>query len=122
MFGFAAFSDAGFSAQTSADARHIGTGQTVTFQYISSTDTVKLCYDAYVYEGNSVEVCTHCDSLIYDGFNWVLFSMSNTTSINELTFNRVNNNKIYDMLGRELSKIPTGQIYIQNGKLYIRNE
>ena len=30
MFGFAAFSDAGFSAQTTADARHIGTGQTVT--------------------------------------------------------------------------------------------
>ena len=30
MFGFAAFSDAGFSSQTTADARHIGTGQTVT--------------------------------------------------------------------------------------------
>ena len=30
MFGFAAFSDAGFSSQTTADSRHIGTGQTVT--------------------------------------------------------------------------------------------
>ena len=44
------------------------------------------------------------------------------TSINELTFNRVNDNKIYDMLGKELLEIPTGQMYIQNGKLYIRNE
>ena len=30
MFGFAAFSDAGFSAQTTADARHIASGQAVT--------------------------------------------------------------------------------------------
>ena len=30
MFGFAAFSDAGFSSQTTADARHIGTGQAIT--------------------------------------------------------------------------------------------
>jgi len=30
MFGFAAFSDSGFSSQTTADARHIGTGQAIT--------------------------------------------------------------------------------------------
>ena len=100
---------------------YTGTGMYAYFGQIMTTDTIKACYDAYVYEGNSVEVCTHCDSLIYNGFNWVLFSMSNTTSINELTFNRVNDNKIYDMLGKELLEIPTGQMYIQNGKLYTTN-
>ena len=38
---------------------------------------------------------------------------------NELTFNRVNDNKIYDLLGRELTEIPVGKLYIKNQKLYI---
>ena len=42
------------------------------------------------------------------------------TSINELTFNRVNDNKIYDLLGRELTEIPVGKLYIRNNKLYIK--
>jgi len=50
---------------------------------------------------------------------WVLFSMSNPTSINEITFNKVNDGKIYDMLGRELNEIPVGTMYIRNQKLYI---
>ena len=41
------------------------------------------------------------------------------TSINELTFNRSNDNKIYDLLGRELTEIPVGKLYIRNQKLYI---
>ena len=41
------------------------------------------------------------------------------TSINELTFNRVNDNKIYDLQGRELKEIPVGTMYIRNQKLYI---
>jgi len=45
--------------------------------------------------------------------------MGNTTSINELTFNRVNDGKIYDLLGRELNEIPVGKLYIRNRQLYI---
>ena len=41
------------------------------------------------------------------------------TSINELTFNKINNNKMYDLLGRELTEIPVGTMYIRNNKLYI---
>ena len=44
------------------------------------------------------------------------------SSINELTFNKVDDNKIYDMLGKELLEAPVGQMYIQNRKLYFRNE
>jgi len=43
----------------------------------------------------------------------------NPTSINELTFDRVNDNKIYDLLGKELNEIPVGTMYIRNNKLYI---
>ena len=52
-------------------------------------------------------------------YNWVLLSSQGMPlSINELIFNRTNNGKIYDILGRELSEIPLGSIYIKNRKLY----
>ena len=37
MFGFAAFSDSGFSAQTAANARHIASGQAVTSTVAGAT-------------------------------------------------------------------------------------
>tara|TARA_B100000085_G_scaffold202209_1_gene185729 strand:+ start:19 stop:546 length:528 start_codon:yes stop_codon:yes gene_type:complete len=99
---------------------YTGTGMYAYFGQVMTSDTLKVCYDAYVYEINSVEVCTRCDSLVFNGFNWVLFSMQgNPLSINELTFNRTNDGKIYDLLGRELTEIPTGKLYIRNQKLYI---
>jgi len=93
-----------------------------SFPLINMTDTVKFCYDDYVYTQNQIIVCSHCDSLIFDytDSTYVLFSMQgNPTSINELTFNRVNDSKIYDLLGRELEYIPAGKMYIRNNKLYI---
>ena len=94
-----------------------GQGMYSYYPQITTADTVKVGYDVYLYEANSVEVCTREDWLIFNGTSWVLFNM--TTSINELTFNRVNDNKIYDLLGRELTKIPVGKLYIRNQKLYI---
>jgi len=90
-----------------------------SFPQINVTDTVKFCYDAYVYTPNQMVVCSHCDSLIFDytDSTYVLFNMGGTTSINELTLEKVNNNKIYDLLGRELFYIPRGTMYIQNRKL-----
>ena len=98
-----------------------GDGMYAYFGQIMTTDTIKACYDVYLYESNMVEVCTRCDSLIFNqsSFSWVLFSMSNPTSINEITLNKINNNKMYDLLGRELNEIPVGTMYIRNNKLYI---
>jgi len=100
---------------------YAGDGITDYFPQVMTTDTLKVCYDVYLYTSNVVEVCTHCDSLIFDqnSFSWILFNMGNPTSINELTFNRINDGKIYDMLGRELTEIPVGKLYIRNQKLYI---
>ena len=98
-----------------------GQGMYDYFPQIMTTDTLKVCYDVYLYESNMVEVCTRCDSLIYDAWSnsWVLFNMSNPTGIEELIVDKINDNKIYDLLGRELSEIPVGNMYIRNGKLYI---
>tara|TARA_B110000091_G_scaffold204987_1_gene240271 strand:- start:24 stop:1211 length:1188 start_codon:yes stop_codon:yes gene_type:complete len=98
-----------------------GSGMNAYFPQIMTTDTIKVCYDVWIYEGNNMELCTRCDSLVFDQntYTWVLFSMNNPTSINELTFNEINDNKIYDMLGRELNEIPVGIMYIRNKRLYI---
>ena len=99
---------------------YTGSGMYDYFPQITTSDTVKVGYDVYIYENGSVEVCSVEDWLVFDQntYSWVLLNML-PTSINELTFNRVNDNKIYDLLGRELTEIPVGKLYIRNQKLYI---
>ena len=98
-----------------------GQGMYDYFPQVMLTDTLKVCYDIYLYTSNVVEVCTHCDSLIFDqnSFSWVLFSVGNPTSIQEISHSGIKDNKIYDLLGRELEYIPTGKMYIRNGELHI---
>ncbi len=96
---------------------YTGSGMYDYFPQITTADTVKVGYDVYIYENGSVEVCSVEEWLIFNGTSWVLFNM--TTSINEITFNKINDNKIYDLLGRELTNIPVGKLYIRNQKLYI---
>ena len=96
-------------------------GDTAYFQMIQPTDTVKVCYDAYIYFMGATYVCTQCDSMIYDGFSysWVLMNMGNPTSIKELIGGQMDG-QIYDLLGRKLLYVPKGTMYIQNRKIYIR--
>ena len=98
-----------------------GSGDTASFSSIAITDTVKLCYDVIISFMGATYVCTSCDSLVYDGFaySWMLMNMGNPLAINELQLNTINNNKIYDLLGRELNEIPVGTMYIRNRKLHI---
>jgi len=97
-----------------------GDGMYDYFPQVTTLDTLKVNYDVYLYENGVVEVCSREDWLIFDqnSFLWILLNMM-PTSINELTFNRVNDNKIYDLLGKELNEIPVGKLYIRNQKLYI---
>ena len=96
-----------------------------SFPLINMTDTVKLCYDAFVYTLDSTTmVCTYCDSLVYDFnlFSWVVFLRNtNPVGIEEMVKNNVMY-KTYDLMGRELKEIPVGVIYIRNNKKYIRYE
>tara|TARA_R110000765_G_scaffold134002_1_gene232896 strand:- start:10 stop:849 length:840 start_codon:yes stop_codon:yes gene_type:complete len=99
-----------------------GYGDTASFGQVITTDTLKVCYDAYIYLNGATYICTGCDSLVYDNnsYSWVLLNTSSPTAIQELTLETINDNKIYDMLGRELNEVPLGTMYIQNGKKYIR--
>ena len=92
-----------------------------TFPLIHMADTVKLCYDAYVYAlDSSVTVCSYCDSLVYNFnlFTWVILS-SNVVSVNEVLLRPVDS-KSYDIMGRELYYIPNGMMYIRNQKLHMK--
>ena len=98
-------------------------GMTGYFQLIQQTDTIKVCYDTYVYAGGQYEFCSDCDSLIYDEntFSWVIFSaQGNPTNIKEMMIDKVGDNNIYDIYGRKLLIAPLGQMYIQNKKMYIK--
>ena len=97
-------------------------GDTAYFQMIQPTDTVKVCYDAYIYFMGATYVCAQCDSMVYDGFSysWVLMNMGNPTSIKELQLNTNNDGKMYDLLGREIMETQVGVMYIRNNKKYIR--
>jgi hypothetical protein len=101
---------------------YAGSGDTAYFQMIQPTDTVKVCYDAYIYSMGATYVCTECDSLVYDAnsYSWVLLNMGNPTGINELEFTWEDDGKVYDMVGRELIEIKVGQMYIRNNRKYIR--
>ena len=62
---------------------YAGQGMDAFFGQIVTTDTIKVCYDAYLYTANTLEVCVKCDDLIYNGFSWILFNTSNPVGIIE---------------------------------------
>ena len=93
-----------------------------SFPLISPQDTVKLCYDAFIYFDSTTYICTECDSLVYDFMtdSWILMNMGNPVGIEELMKNEGANYTMYDLLGRELTEAPIGTMYIRNNKKYIR--
>ena len=109
---------------------YVGDGMSDYFPQITTSDTIKVNYDVYIYENGSVEVCSIEDWLVYDQgtYNWVLLNML-PVSIREYECLMgcsccmgVNDGKIYDIMGRKLTEIPLGKMYIRNNKKYIRYE
>ena len=98
-----------------------GYGDTSTFTNILPTDTVKVCYDAYIYYDSSIYICSQCDSLVYDAnsYSWVLMNMDNPTGIEELMKNEGANNVTYDLMGRKVTNLTKGVMYIRNQKKFI---
>ena len=98
-----------------------GDGMYDYFPQVTVYDTLKVGYDVYLYENNTVEVCSMEEWLVFDqnSFSWVLLNML-PTSINELSFANIYDNKIYNMLGKEVTNVTIGQMYIRNNKKFIR--
>jgi len=99
-----------------------GSGMYAFFGQIMTTDTIKVCYDVFLYESNLVETCSRCDSLVFDQntYSWVLFNMGNPVGIEELIKNEDTYNIMYDLQGRKINLAPVGTMYIRNSKKYIR--
>ena len=92
----------------------------LVYNYNMSTgvpyDTITTCISYTVTDSLGVDTMSCCFNQVWDGQTWVLMSMS--VGINEIT-NKLINNKMYDLYGREILK-PKG-IYIQNRKVkYVR--
>jgi len=95
------------------------TGTTVYFQQFMTTDTIKVCLTTDMTIDTMTYTCMQCDSLVFGPNGWMLMSMGNPLSINDLQLNTINDGRMYDMLGRELFEVPVGTMYIRNNKLYI---
>tara|TARA_R100000900_G_scaffold143496_1_gene126492 strand:+ start:16 stop:798 length:783 start_codon:yes stop_codon:yes gene_type:complete len=97
---------------------YAGDGMYDYFPQVTTLDTLKVSYDVYLYENGIAEVCSREEWLIYDGTNWVLLNML-PTGIEELMKNEGVNNVIYDLMGREVTKLNKGVMYIRNQKKFI---
>ena len=84
-------------------------------------DTITTCISYSLTDSlGYVDTMSCCFNQVWDGQAWML--MSNTVGVNELVIDRFNDNKIYDMFGRELLEAPIGQMYIRNRKVYFTVE
>ena len=93
-----------------SDLCYSATGDTSMFPHINIFDTVKVCYNI-----SPAWTCETCQDIIFINGSWQLINV--ITYVNEIS-PIIYNNKIYDLLGRELKYIPIGSIYIKNNKLY----
>jgi hypothetical protein len=96
-------------------------GVNASFGQVSLTDTLKVCYDVMIDINGLTYTCTSCDSLVYNPNSYQWESSAQPVGISEIELNTINDNKIFDLLGRELLAIPNRRIYIKNGKKYITN-
>ena len=94
------------------------TGQVVTFCQFNTTDTIKVCLLTVLDINNVWWTCVQCDSLVY-GLNGGM-KMGALTSIKEVKMNIIKDNRMYNLLGKEIFEIPKGIIYIKNRKKYIK--
>jgi hypothetical protein len=95
------------------------TGTTVYFQQFMTTDTIKVCLTTDMTIDTMTYTCMQCDSLVFGPNGWMVMSMGNTTGIQEIEANYILDNKIYDLMGRELKTAPKGVMYIRNRKIFI---
>jgi len=98
-----------------------GIGAFASFPIIQLTDTVKVCYNAYIMNpqgaGTTIIPCTNqCDTVVFNGLEWVQFPITNSVGVNEIPLRPTK--KIYNLQGIKLLQEPKNKIYIKNRKLH----
>ena len=96
-------------------------GANANFGQVLTTDTLKVCYDVLIDINGFTYTCTGCDTLVYNpnSYQWEPM-VAQPLGVVELESNIINDNKMYDLLGREIFEVPIGAVYIKNRKKYIR--
>jgi len=96
-------------------------GQWAYFPQVSSTDTLKVCYDVIININGMTYACSGCDTLVYNqnSYQWEV-SSAQPLGFAELELNTPDDGKTYDLLGREIFEVPKGTIYIKNRKKFIK--
>ena len=104
-----------------ANLCYSGSGPNASFGQVLLTDTLKVCYDVLIDINGMTYACSGCDSLVYNpnSYQWEKIS-AQPVGIAELELKTISDNKMYDLLGRELFEVPKGTIYIKNRKKFIR--
>ena len=104
-----------------ANLCYIGSGINASFGQVSLTDTLKVCYDVTIDIGGFTYVCSGCDSLRYNPntYQWEKI-IAQPLTVMELKPNTINDDKMYDLLGREIFEVPVGEMYIKNNRKCIR--
>ena len=83
-------------------------------------DTITTCISYTLTDSlGYVDTLNCCFNQVWDGQAWMRMTMG-TVGIEELILDQLNDNKMYDLLGRELLEVPVGQLYIKNRKKYIK--
>jgi len=82
----------------------LGNGTFASFPIIQNTDTVKVCYSAYVTDTNCTE--------------WV--EWSNVLGWEEILPNGQHKGVVYDLKGRVVTDVKKNRIYIKNMKKFIK--
>jgi len=94
------------------------TGQTAVFYQLNINDTIEVCLTTILDINNAWYTCVQCGYYVYGPNGWMKLGV--LTSIKEVEASTIKDNKMYDLLGREIFEIPEGTIYIKNRKKYIR--
>ncbi len=94
-------------------------GTYASFPLIQPTDTIKVYYNAYIASIPLVSCTNVCDSLVYNGSEWVYFPITNTVGVEELQIPDKNKYIVYDMQGRIVTDIKKNTIYILDKKKFI---
>ena len=100
-----------------ANVCYIGSGINASFGQVCLTDTLKVCYDVTIDINGFTYVCSGCDSLRYNPntYQWEKI-IAQPLTVMELKPNTINDDKMYDLLGREIFEVPIGEMYIKNNK------
>ena len=100
-----------------ANLCYSASGPNARFGQVSLTDTLKVCYDVLIDINGFTYVCSGCDSLVYNpnSYQWEKIT-AQPLAVMELKLDDINNNKMYDLLGREIFEIPIGEMYIKNNR------